>query len=128
MPIAVLSSCFRERGGVIQQLRAPRIVLALDAILSAFLQHVLRQHADVAQEGNPGGNDRPRLWQDLAAVMDRKYPDAYGGEWPVDLYGVDSGYNTNTVYEFCRRQHRARATKGDDGWHRPAIPATRSPT
>lgn len=68
-----------------------------------------------------------QVWQDLTALIDRKYADVYGGEWQVDLFGVDSGFNTNTVYEFCRRHPKARATKGDEGWHRPAISSSPTP-
>lgn len=70
--------------------------------------------------GDTSDIDRP-VWKAFAEVLDRTYPDAYGNKWPLDLAGIDSGYNTNVVYEFCRRQQKLRATKGDDGWHKPAI-------
>ncbi|VAW17704.1 hypothetical protein MNBD_ALPHA12-451, partial [hydrothermal vent metagenome] len=54
-------------------------------------------------------------------VVERQFRDASGREWQPDRFGVDSGYNTNVVYEFCRRHPRLMATKGDDGWHKPAI-------
>lgn len=70
--------------------------------------------------GDTSDIDRP-VWKEFAAVLERRYPDAYGREWPIDLAGVDSGFNTNVVYQFCRGRPRVRATKGDDGWHKPAI-------
>lgn len=73
------------------------------------------------------GDVRNPVWQALAKQFETAYRDAYGNEWTADLFGVDSGYNTNVVYEFCRRNPKARATKGMDGWSRPAIPAAPSP-
>jgi len=37
---------------------------------------------------------------------------------PINVVGVDSGFNTKVVYEFCRiREHRyVYPIKGDDGW------------
>lgn len=64
---------------------------------------------------------RNPVWTKLAQVMDQDYADAYGRRWKADLFGVDSGFNTNVVYEFCSRHPRARATKGVDGWSKPAI-------
>lgn len=64
---------------------------------------------------------RNKVWADLLQVVERKYRDAWGREWAIDAFGVDSGFNTNTVYDFCRRHPRLYATKGDDGWHKPAI-------
>lgn len=64
---------------------------------------------------------RNPVWGKLLEVVERRYRDTWGREWLADGFGVDSGFNTNTVYEFCRRHPRLFATKGDDGWHKPAI-------
>lgn len=61
------------------------------------------------------------VWAKLDAVYQRRYPDAYGNTWPVDRFGVDSGYNANVVYNWCRARPNAMAIKGEDGWHRAAI-------
>lgn len=66
------------------------------------------------------------VWKEFREVLERTYPDAYGNQWPVDVAGIDSGYRTNTVYQFCVNHHRLRATKGDDGWHKPAIASSPS--
>jgi phage terminase large subunit GpA-like protein len=60
---------------------------------------------------------------DLAKVYGREYADAFGGERRVDGFGVDSGFHTNAVYDWCRARHLAFACKGQDGWHRPALAA-----
>ena len=71
----------------------------------------------------PGATAGPRaqVWKDLDAVYQRKWPDAHGGEWPTDAFAVDAGYNTQTVYDWCRRRPKARAIKGVSGWYKPAI-------
>ncbi|MCB9993111.1 MAG: phage terminase large subunit family protein [Hyphomicrobiaceae bacterium] len=71
-------------------------------------------------QGDPSDIRNP-VWRALEEVLDRTYPDQNGGDWPIDVAGIDSGYNTNVVYDFCRRHPRRRATKGDDGWYVPAI-------
>jgi phage terminase large subunit GpA-like protein len=35
--------------------------------------------------------------------------------------GVDSGFRSHVVYEWCRTRHSAYALKGVDGWNRPAL-------
>lgn len=58
---------------------------------------------------------------DLDVIYRREYPDAFGGRRNVDAFGVDSGFRAHVVYAWCRLRHKAMATKGVDGWHRPAI-------
>ncbi|KAI93927.1 terminase GpA [Rhodomicrobium udaipurense JA643] len=57
----------------------------------------------------------------LTELYERTYPDAFGNRRRVDLIGVDSGYQTNTVYTWCRNRPGAMALKGEDGWSRPAL-------
>jgi len=64
------------------------------------------------------------VWGKLDEVYDRRYPDAYGNHWQVDAFGVDSGFNSNTVYQWCRSRPKAMALKGDAGWHKAAISST----
>jgi len=41
-------------------------------------------------------------WADLEKIMNRRWPDTNGeGRWQVNLCAIDSGYDTETVYEFC---------------------------
>lgn len=58
---------------------------------------------------------------ELTKVFQREWPDAFGGRWRIDELAIDSGYRTNEVYEWTRRHPGTRATKGVDGWSRPAL-------
>lgn len=60
-------------------------------------------------------------WQRLTETAERRYPDAYGNAWPVDLVGVDSGFNTKAVYGWVRGRPQAMALKGQPGWMHPPI-------
>lgn len=57
----------------------------------------------------------------LDELYRKEFPDAFGGRRSVDAFGVDSGFRSHVVYAWCRQRHKAYATKGVDGWHRPAI-------
>lgn len=63
-------------------------------------------------------------------AFEREFPDAFGGTRALDALGVDSGYRSHIVYSFVRQRQRLHplsgrevilATKGLDGWGRPAI-------
>lgn len=71
-------------------------------------------------EGDTGDPDN-LVWQQLTTLAERRYPDAYGNVWPVDLIGVDAGFNTDAVKNWVRRHPKAKALKGEPGWYRPAI-------
>ena len=66
------------------------------------------------------------VWVKLDEIYARLYSDSYGNSWSIDRFGVDSGFNSNTVYQWCRARPKAMALKGQDGWHRAAISS--SPT
>lgn len=53
-------------------------------------------------------------WEDVELVMNRRWPDTNGeARWQVNLAGIDSGYDAETVYEFClRNQDWAVPVKG----------------
>lgn len=70
--------------------------------------------------GDTADIDSP-AWRALGEIYDRRYPDAYGNMWPIDLFGVDGGFNTNAVKSWCRSRPKAMVLKGEDGWGRPAI-------
>jgi len=70
--------------------------------------------------GDTADIDSP-AWIALGEVYERTYPDAYGNAWGIDVFGVDSGFNTSVVYQWVRRRPKAMALKGEDGWYRPAI-------
>lgn len=65
-------------------------------------------------------------WKELTKIRERKYPDAYGNEWHVDIFGVDSGFNTNQVYDWVRKAGpNVIACKGVGGWQEPALGAAK---
>ncbi len=72
-------------------------------------------------EGDPELRD---VWDRLdAEVVNRTYPDASGREWPIDAFGVDSGYLSNTVYLYTRGRPNVLATDGRPGRMLPHISA-----
>lgn len=63
-------------------------------------------------------------------TLDRRFPDAFGGERRIDALAVDSGYRANVVYSWVRLNQTPHpdtgrdlvlAIKGDKGWGKPAI-------
>lgn len=56
----------------------------------------------------------PCCWRELGRIFNASYRTAAGGEMRIERAGVDSGYNTQTVYAWVRSQHDPRivATKG----------------
>lgn len=53
-------------------------------------------------------------WSALEQIMNRRWPDTNGElRWQVNLTAIDSGYDSETVYEFClMNQEWAVAVKG----------------
>ena len=46
-------------------------------------------------------NGRAETWADVATIIDRNYADENGEIRNVNLACIDSGYNTDEVYQFC---------------------------
>lgn len=72
-------------------------------------------------QGDPNGDE---VWGRLDQVMAERYEDAWGNLWPVDRWGIDSGYLTNRVYLYARRHAptgRLVALDGRSGWRLPAL-------
>ena len=41
-------------------------------------------------------------WEDIETIMNRRWPDVNGeARWQVNLCAIDSGYDTENVYDFC---------------------------
>ena len=82
-----------------------------------------RQSWNVFAEFLPGSTDNPQegAWAKLTELVAREFPDAHGVLREIDAIGVDSGYRTNQVLEWCRRTPRAYAVKGMPGRGVPAI-------
>jgi len=55
-------------------------------------------------------------WARLAQILDEQFPHANGGTMGLRMLAVDSGFNTQVVYDFVRRYsiNRVIATKGFD--------------
>jgi len=64
----------------------------------------------------PVGSKAPTAdtWEQLIALRDKGYPHAGGQKLRIAAMGIDSGYLTNEVYDFCRKWSHKRviATKG----------------
>ena len=62
----------------------------------------------------PADTSNEADWAKLDELLGRTYPIAAGGSATVNMLAVDSGYNTNTVYNWARRHPMSRviATKG----------------
>ena len=58
----------------------------------------------------PGETSQPQVWLDLMRLLERDW-----GGYSIRAMGVDSGYNTTQVYDFCeKRPDVAFPTKGND--------------
>ncbi len=80
-------------------------------------------HGDTSIEaGDPGSP-----WTLLEQLLGRTFDMADGGASPIAMMAVDSGYNTQTVYGWCRQHPMSRviATKGQAGAR--ALVGTASP-
>lgn len=56
---------------------------------------------------------RAETWAELETIMSRRYADANGEAHMVNLVCIDSGYNTDEVYQFCiRHADQCVPTKG----------------
>lgn len=55
-------------------------------------------------------------WRGLNVLLGRMYPHQFGGTVPIRMLAVDSGFNTQTVYNWAREQPLTRviAVKGVD--------------
>jgi phage terminase large subunit GpA-like protein len=82
-----------------------------------------RQSWNIFADFLPGATDHPQegAFRLLAELIDREFPNVFGVLRQMSAIGVDCGYRTNTVLEFCRRTPRAIAVKGMPGRGRPAI-------
>jgi terminase, large subunit len=63
----------------------------------------------------PGDTAADEPWDDLADVLNKNWPHQNGGELRIRMMAVDSGFNTQGVYKWCRSKgsKRVMAVKGD---------------
>lgn len=66
-----------------------------------------------------GDTNQPRVWEELAELLNEEFPSAYGGALRIRKLAVDSGFNTMRVYDWARRmgQMTVMAVKGDSHTH-----------
>ncbi|MGL4966149.1 MAG: phage terminase large subunit family protein [Inquilinus sp.] len=69
-------------------------------------------------EGDP---EEDAVWTQLGAVTERQYEDWQGRLWPIEAFGVDSGFLSHRVYLFCRGRPRVFALDGRPGHLLPMI-------
>lgn len=64
----------------------------------------------------PGDTSLEETWAKLGAYIERSFIHANGHELPIRLTAIDSGYNTQMVYNFCRKYSITRVipVKGMD--------------
>lgn len=62
----------------------------------------------------PGDTSSLEPWAGLDDLLNRGFPSPDGTIWHIKVMAVDSGYNTNAVYSWCKRYpiHRVIAAKG----------------
>jgi len=78
-------------------------------------------------EGDPTSDS---VWAILAERVRWRYPDTDGRYWPIDAFGVDSGYISHRVYKFARDLKRTGFERvfATDGRHGPALPPIGTPS
>jgi phage terminase large subunit GpA-like protein len=55
-----------------------------------------------------GDTSAKKVWDDLAKYIGRQFSKSNGAQLPISMVTVDSGYNTNQAYDFCRRFDASR--------------------
>jgi phage terminase large subunit GpA-like protein len=70
-----------------------------------------------------GDTTLAEVWDKLAAVVTETWRREDESEMPLSLMAVDSGYNTNFVYDFCRRFDVSRVipVKGDNSYNQKLL-------
>lgn len=67
-----------------------------------------------------GDTSGDEVWREFDTVTRRTYPHEDGGEI-LPRWGVDTGFRTNRVYQFCRGRPNVYAMDGRPGWKLPAL-------
>lgn len=67
-----------------------------------------------------GDTTQPEVWDALTKALDQQFLHELGGTMGVSKYAVDTGYNTQMVYNWLRAQDQSRAmgVKGNDNMPR----------
>lgn len=93
----------------------------------AALESWLVYHEILAGDPEVEASVPGSVWQQLAAVLERKFVHASGQEVPVTATLVDSGYAATKVYRFTKRRsgHKVFSSKGIGG---AGVPILGKPT
>jgi phage terminase large subunit GpA-like protein len=91
---------------------------------------VIRAHGENCKTARVRAQVMPRLWKPkpgepvtgeslaiLDVVRELTFPAADGKQYPINLTGIDSGWDTDEVYEYCRTRPRCVAMKGEENMH-----------
>jgi len=70
-----------------------------------------------------GDTDDPHAgaFLQLEELRQKQWPDAFGKNRQVDVFGIDSGYRAHVVYTWSRGKAGVFCLKGLDGWTRPPM-------
>lgn len=73
--------------------------------------------------GDPRLSGPGSVWAELEKLREKAYPHAGGSMLRISAMGIDSGYLTQEVYDFCRKwsHQQVLATKGDGSTGKPVI-------
>jgi phage terminase large subunit GpA-like protein len=74
----------------------------------------------------PGDPTLPGVWQAHDELIERTWKDAWGKPIRPDAWGIDAGYLSSHVYNYCRRygvdrKPNLRALDGRHGWRLPPL-------
>ena len=77
-----------------------------------------------------GDTSKPDVWNELDEFLDYEYEHESGNILPIAATSIDSGYNTQMVYDFVKSQkkkgRRVYAVKGVAGSGRPIVAQSRT--
>jgi phage terminase large subunit GpA-like protein len=64
----------------------------------------------------PGNTSEDAVWEALEEALGRTFPGEEGGNYSIRMTAIDSGFQTQSVYNFCRKfaPNRVVAVKGND--------------
>lgn len=101
------SACFLTCGIDVQKDRLELEVIAWGRGLENWSVDYQVINGDTSQE---------EVWNDLASYIVKSFPCEDGRDLPIRMTAIDAGYNTQQVYNFCRRfpSNRVAPVKGYD--------------
>jgi phage terminase large subunit GpA-like protein len=85
-----------------------------------------KQNWSIAHEVLEGDTSEAEVWSRLTEQLGRSFPTETGASLPILVMAVDTGYNTQRVYDWCRKwpSNRVIAVDGRQNLMMPLGPAT----